>query len=72
MIIIGGKNSSNTRKLFEIACKYTNALIIETANEINLNNLSDYRSIGIMAGTSTPKESIDELIIKLNDNLFTN
>ena len=39
MIIIGGKNSSNTRKLFEIASKYTNSLIIETVDEINLNNL---------------------------------
>lgn len=72
MIIIGGKNSSNTRKLFEIACKYTTSLIIETADEINLDNLRDYENVGIMAGASTPKESIDELISKLKDNLFTN
>lgn len=71
MIIIGGKNSSNTRKLFEIASKYTNSLIIETADEINLNDIKGYRNIGIMAGASTPKESIDELIRKLNNNLLT-
>ena len=67
MIIIGGKNSSNTKKLYEIASEYTNSLLIETAAEIDINKLTKYNKIGIMAGTSTPQESIDSLINKLNN-----
>lgn len=66
MIIIGGKNSSNTKKLYEIAkehCKDT--ICIETANEIDDNFVNENDKIGIMAGASTPQESIDKVIAKL-------
>ena len=63
MIIIGGKNSSNTRKLYEISCKYTEAICIETADELELK--SNYSTIGIMAGASTPQKSIDDVVEKL-------
>ena len=46
MIIIGGKNSSNTRKLHEIAQKHTNSLLIETAKEIDLKKLKNHNKIG--------------------------
>lgn len=63
MIIIGGKNSSNTTKLYEIAklnCK--NAYHIETVDELNKIKIKKYNVIGIMAGASTPKESIEQLV----------
>lgn len=63
MIIIGGKNSSNTKKLFYIAqenCK--NAIWIQTKDDLNLNEIKKYSNIGIMAGASTPKESIDGVV----------
>ena len=66
MIIIGGKNSSNTKKLYEIAtqnCK--NSICIETAKELNKEDLGKYKKIGIMAGASTPQESIDNVINEL-------
>ena len=62
MIIIGGTNSSNTKKLFDIAkknCK--NCICIETAKELNVQDLRKYNKIGIMAGASTPKKSIEEV-----------
>ena len=63
MIIIGGKNSSNTIKLYEIAQKYCeNSICIETADELQIEKISKYEKIGIMAGASTPKESIDNVI----------
>lgn len=68
MIIIGGKNSSNTKKLYEIAkenCE--NTYIIETKNELQLENIKKYDRIGIMAGASTPDESINEVIGALNN-----
>ena len=62
MIIIGGVNSSNTKKLFDIAknnCK--NCICIETAKELNPNDFIKYNKIGIMAGASTPKKSIEKI-----------
>ena len=66
MIIIGGKNSSNTKKLYDIAkqnCKMV--IFIENAKEINLDNIRLDDKIGVMAGASTPEESIEEVVSKL-------
>ena len=63
MIIIGGKHSSNTTKLYELAKKYCNNVqIVETENELNIEILEGTDKIGIMAGASTPKESIEQLV----------
>ena len=66
MVIVGGKNSSNTNKLYEIAkanCK--KAIFVETKEEIDKNTIRDFERVGIMAGASTPQKSIDEIIEKL-------
>lgn len=63
MIIIGGKNSSNTKKLYDIAkqnCK--TAICIETVEELDLEKIAKHNKIGIMAGASTPNESIVDVI----------
>ena len=66
MIIIGGKNSSNTKKLYEISKQNCdNTICVETSEEINLEELEENFKIGIMAGASTPKESIEEVVDKL-------
>ncbi len=62
VLIVGGKTSSNTRKLYEIAKQYNeNAYKIETYKELNLEWLSGYKRIGITAGASTPEKSIIEI-----------
>ena len=66
MIIIGGKNSSNTKKIFEIGkqnCK--NCICVETAEELPLEEIRKCEKVGVMAGASTPKELIEEVINKL-------
>ena len=63
MIIIGGKNSSNTKKLYEIAqCNCNNCFLIENLNELeDIKQFSTFNKIGIMAGASTPNEHIEEV-----------
>lgn len=62
MIIIGGKNSSNTRKLFDIATAHcNNAILIENKEELEKIKFN-CEKIGIMAGASTPQEDIDEVV----------
>ena len=63
MIIIGGKNSSNTRKLYDISKKYCeNSICIETYKELDLEEVKKYEKIGIMAGASTPQKSIENVV----------
>ena len=66
MIIIGGKHSSNTNKLYQIAKKECNkCLLIETAEELDKDYIIKSEKIGIMAGASTPKESIESTVEKI-------
>ncbi len=62
MIIIGGRNSSNTKKLYEISLsKCDNTFIIEVLDDLK-EDMSKYSLVGVMAGASTPKESIDDVV----------
>ena len=71
MIVIGGKNSSNTKKLYEIAKQYCNTvLLIENETEIEIEKIQSTDKVGIMAGASTPKESIEKVIEKLKTNFI--
>ena len=65
MIIIGGKNSSNTKKLYEVALKdCSKAVCIENYQELEniQNEIKNSNKIGIMAGASTPQKSIEEVV----------
>jgi 4-hydroxy-3-methylbut-2-enyl diphosphate reductase len=57
--VIGGKNSSNTNRLFTTAQKLcAHAALIETATEIP-EDFFNLESVGITAGASTPDSVID-------------
>ena len=67
MIVIGGRESSNTRKLFEIAKERCGeAYHIETYEEIPQKT---YNKIGITAGASTPHRIIEEVVKAMSENL---
>ena len=62
MIVIGGSNSSNTRKLYDISkreCQET--FLIQDVEGLDLERLKSARSIGITAGASTPNNIIQEV-----------
>ena len=62
MIVIGGKNSSNTQKLYEIskkACK--NTYYIQTLVDLDLTVIESAKRVGITAGASTPNYIIKEV-----------
>ncbi|MBQ5633780.1 MAG: 4-hydroxy-3-methylbut-2-enyl diphosphate reductase, partial [Clostridia bacterium] len=71
MIVIGGRESSNTAKLFAVCkenCPHT--LRIERADELAVNNLiktSAHTRVGIAAGASTPSGVIQEVYNKMSE-----
>ena len=69
MLVIGGRDSANTRHLAEI-CKSTGVktLHIEAAGELDSLSLHDQYHIGITAGASTPEWVIEEVIRKLEQS----
>ena len=63
MLIIGGKNSSNTNKLYDISLKYCkNVIFAESLEDININFIKQFEKIGVMAGASTPSQSIENIV----------
>ena len=65
MIVIGGKQSSNTLKLYNICSENAPTVWIEDAKELESMNIKKYENIGIVAGASTPKADIDEAYQKI-------
>jgi (E)-4-hydroxy-3-methyl-but-2-enyl pyrophosphate reductase (IPP and DMAPP forming) len=62
MVVIGGKNSSNTQKLFEICKKECeNTYYIQTLSDLDCYSLQSVSSVGITAGASTPNNIIEEV-----------
>ena len=56
------------KELYEIAkknCK--NSILIENSEEIDVEEIKKYEKIGIMAGASTPKKSIEAVVEMLNE-----
>lgn len=63
MIIVGGKHSSNSTKLYELAKKYCkNVFFVETKADLELKKIKNLQSLGIMAGASTPQKSVSEIV----------
>lgn len=68
MVVIGGYHSSNTQKLVDISKKYcNNTYHIETADQLPINELKNFNTIGLTAGASTPSWIIKEVYDKMSN-----
>ena len=71
MIVIGGRHSSNTQKLYEICLKECkNTFYIQTLGDLDPDSVSSVRSVGITAGASTPKKIIEEVHTRMAEQSF--
>lgn len=66
VIVVGGLNSANTRRLADICSGITDTHLIETAGEIDPSWVKNKKQVGITAGASTPDETIEHVITRLN------
>ena len=64
-IIVGDKLSNNCTSLYEVAKKIHPSFKIESADELDTINLSNYKNIAVTAGASTPRIKLDEVINKI-------
>jgi 4-hydroxy-3-methylbut-2-enyl diphosphate reductase len=63
MIVVGGKNSANTKRLATIAQKQgTRVQWVETEEEINWDEIANCKTVGITAGASTPNWMIKRVL----------
>ncbi len=70
VIVIGGRHSSNTAKLYDVCFKNChNTFLIETADELPTDRLKGLEKIGVVAGASTPAGIIKEVIRTMSENL---
>ena len=66
MIVIGGKNSSNTKQLHSIAKEFcSDSYLIESENELESEWFRDKKICGVTAGASTPDWIIEKVIGKI-------
>ena len=74
VIVVGGRNSANTRHLKEVAEKYcSNVILIETAAELSEDMFASSKVVGITAGASTPDWVIEEVVKRMENmgDIFT-
>ncbi len=71
MIVIGGRNSSNTQKLYEISKKECeNTYYIQTLVDLDLTTFESVSRVGITAGASTPNKLIKEVHGRMDEMNF--
>jgi len=67
MVIVGGKKSSNTKKLYELSKEHCDAVMISNVSELSPEIFRGKNKIGITAGASTPDGIIQEVINKMTE-----
>ncbi|MCX5656955.1 MAG: 4-hydroxy-3-methylbut-2-enyl diphosphate reductase [Candidatus Omnitrophica bacterium] len=70
IIVVGGFDSANTRRLKEMASSFEAVSYqVENAAQINKDWLKGLGSVGIVSGTSTPEWVVNEIVKKINEEM---
>ncbi|MBI2917651.1 MAG: 4-hydroxy-3-methylbut-2-enyl diphosphate reductase [Chloroflexi bacterium] len=69
VIVVGGYNSANTRRLAELCSPLVETHHVQTAAEIDPRWLQGQRRVGVTAGASTPEGSVEEVVELLRKRL---
>jgi 4-hydroxy-3-methylbut-2-enyl diphosphate reductase len=73
MVIVGGKDSSNSRKLYDLSKKNCKKVhFIENIEDLPLKHLALCNKIGVAAGASTPERIIKEVIANMSEFITEN
>ncbi len=68
IVVVGGKNSANTKRLAMIAQEEgREVFLVETAEELPLERLRRFKKVGVTAGASTPNWVINQVVRTLEE-----
>ena len=67
MLVIGGRHSSNTAKLYDVCRAHCDTYLVERADELKNIDFSTYASVGVTAGASTPRSIIKEVLLAMSE-----
>ena len=71
MIVVGGRHSSNTVKLYDVCSKNCETLLVQDASEFAPAFLEGADTIGVTAGASTPSATIKEVLESMSEEVKT-
>ncbi len=67
MVIVGGRQSSNTAKLRDVCRPYCRTILVETASELRAEQFVGVQTVGVTAGASTPADIIKEVLSTMSE-----
>ena len=67
MVIVGGRESSNTAKLRDVCAKHCPTVSVETAAQLSAKDFAGAVTVGVTAGASTPSDIIKEVLKTMSD-----
>ena len=70
MVIVGGRESSNTAKLRDVCAAYCPTIWVETADELPRDRFLPGMTVGLTAGASTPADIIKEVHTIMNNEIL--